>query len=278
MRALSLKKTPFLFVTLALLSGLALVAFLAAALAEKPRTSPVVAGAAESARRLSSLPPVILWAWERPEKLDNLDTRRVGVAFLARTLHLRGGSVVVRPRLQPLQVAPNASLVAVVRIESDKSEPPALSEEQRARTVEAIIALKEKPGVRAIQIDFDATTSERDFYRRLLFDVRRALPRDLALSITALASWCTHDDDWLRDLPVDEAVPMLFRMGADERQVLHHLQAGGGFRPPVCRSSLGVSTDEPFDFKHARPARLYVFHPRSWSSESVHQILERHPE
>jgi hypothetical protein len=275
MRARSFNKTPFLFVTLALLAGFALVAFLVAALAVRPRTSSSVG--AERARRLSSLPPVILWAWERPEKLDYLDTRRVGVAFLARTLHLRGESVVVRPRLQPLQVAPDASLVAVVRIESDKSEPPTLSEVQRARTVEAIVALKEKRAVRAIQIDFDATVSERDFYRQLLFDVRRALPGDLALSMTALASWCMHDD-WLRDLPVDEAVPMLFRMGADERQVRHQLRAGAGFRPPVCRASLGVSTDEPFAFELARPARLYVFHPRSWSSESVRQILERHPQ
>ena len=42
--------------------------------------------------------------------------------------------------------------------------------------------------------------------------VRRRLPRDLPLSMTALASWCAGDT-WIEALPVDEAVPMLSRWG-----------------------------------------------------------------
>lgn len=34
------------------------------------------------------LPPVILWAWERPEDLEFLNSQRFGVAFLAQTLTL----------------------------------------------------------------------------------------------------------------------------------------------------------------------------------------------
>jgi hypothetical protein len=45
-----------------------------------------------------------------------------------------------------------------------------------------------------IQIDFDATRSERGFYRALLNDLRARVPRSTAFSITALASLCIHDD------------------------------------------------------------------------------------
>src|SRR6185295_2701738 len=55
-----------------------------------------------SPSRLSELPATILWAWERPEKLDFIDPQKTGVAFLAKTIYLRGDRVVSRPRLQPL--------------------------------------------------------------------------------------------------------------------------------------------------------------------------------
>lgn len=41
------------------------------------------------------LPPVILWAWERPEDLEFLDTERFDVAFLAQTLILKGDAVIL---------------------------------------------------------------------------------------------------------------------------------------------------------------------------------------
>ena len=53
------------------------------------------------------LPPVILWAWERPENLEFLDSQRFGVAFLAQTLTLTADDVILSPRHQPLKVAPS---------------------------------------------------------------------------------------------------------------------------------------------------------------------------
>jgi hypothetical protein len=203
---------------------------------------------------LSNLPPVIVWAWERPEKLDFIDTDRVGVAFLAKTLRLTGDRVIARPRLQPLELAPGTKLIAVVRIESDH---PTLSATQLKQTVDHITNL---PVVSVVQIDFDATVSERDFYRAL---VREVKPRVPSLSITALASWCAGDN-WLSDLPIDEAVPMLFRMGVDKglRQ----------FDSAICRSSAGVATDELI----IPPAvdRLYIFNPNPWSRDSLNSALE----
>ena len=220
----------------------------------------------------AGLPRIVLWAWERPERLEFIDPRETGVAFLARTLFLRGSEVVVRPRLQPLQVAPGTSLIAVARIESDRAAPPELSAAQALQAARAIRDLAFKPGVIAIQIDFDAARSERAFYRALVSELRRELPAAVGLTITALASWCL-DDDWIADLPVDEAVPMLFRMGADDRHIRLRLKARDDFRPRICRESLGVATDEPVT---GLPAgrRVYLFHPRAWSADSFQQSIK----
>src|SRR5437870_8841 len=69
----------------------------------------------------SHFPPIVLWAWERPEDLRSLDTKRFAVAFLAQTLMLKDDEVIFNPRHQPLQVSPNTKLMAVTRIESQKA-------------------------------------------------------------------------------------------------------------------------------------------------------------
>lgn len=213
---------------------------------------------------LAALPPVIVWAWERPEKLDFINTDRIGVAFLAKTLRLQGDRVLSKPRLQPLELAPGTKLIAVVRIESDH---PGLSHTQLQQSVQEIAKLSALSNISAIQIDFDATVSERDFYRSLLSELRRQLPPSISLSITALASWCAGDQ-WLTDLPIDEAVPMLFRMGVDQRS----FQSGRQFAAPICQSAAGVSTDEPITAP--RVDRLYIFNPNSWSQNSLRNALE----
>lgn len=210
---------------------------------------------------LAKLPPVIVWAWERPEKLDFINTDQVGVAFLAKTIRLKGDTIISRPRLQPLDLAPGTKLIAVVRIESDH---PTLSSTQLQKTADEVANLAALSNISVVQIDFDATVSERDFYRALLREVK---PRVPSLSITALASWCAGDQ-WLTDLPIDEAVPMLFRMGPDKIQ----FQSGRPFAAEICQSSAGVSTDEPVI---APPVdRLYIFNPTSWSRESLNRALE----
>jgi len=222
--------------------------------------------------RLTQLPPVMLWAWERPSGLRFINPRETGVAFLARTIRLHSGEVEVRPRLQPLNLPVGASVVAVGRVETDARHKPELSLIQREKLAGAIAEMAKLPNVAHIQIDFDATQSERAFYREVIFDVRRRLPQSVSLSITALASWCTYDD-WLSDLPIDEAVPMLFRMAADGKQIARRLDAGDDFIAPLCRHSYGISTDEPRSgLSVAR--RLYVFNPDAWTEESVRAMVE----
>jgi len=223
--------------------------------------------------RMSRLPATVLWAWERPENLDFIDPQRVAVAYLDQTLTLAGDRVAVRPRLNPLRVPPGTSLVAVARIEPAPSRPPDLSSKQRAAAVDALVRMARGPSLTAIQIDFDARLSERPFYGQLLRDLRRAVPPSMLVSITALASWCM-EDDWIAGLPIDEAVPMLFRMGPAKRMVHIRLRSGRTFRPELCAASAGISTDEPLPAL-PRLARVYVFHPGPWSPSAYDEVTER---
>jgi hypothetical protein len=226
--------------------------------------------------RARATPQVTLWAWERPEDLRFLDSDNVGVAFLAGSVYLEQQPV-MHPRLQPLRVGEHTSVTAVVRLEPTKSTPTVFSDEYRTRLAEQIVRLSAAPQASSLQIDLDATRSQHDFYRALIGDVRRRLPASMPLSITALSSWCMGDD-WLSGLPIAEAVPMLFRMGADRADILQSLALGEDFREPLCRGSVGVSTDEPWPTPLSASLRgrhLYVFHPQAWTQQSFAAVQRR---
>jgi Protein of unknown function (DUF3142) len=190
---------------------------------------------------------------------------------LAGTVFLSGDAVSARPRFQPLLVPPGTALIEVVRIQVDHARPISLSVSQRVRTAKAIEHLAHGR-IATLQIDFDAARSQRRFYRDLLLDLRRGLPPSLPLSITAIASWCIHDN-WLATLPIDEAVPMLFRMGPDRERVRDYLAHGADFPLAVARASRGVATDETMP--NLPPVRrVYVFSPHGWSREQAARAIE----
>lgn len=229
-------------------------------------------GPAAAVTRSNQLPRVILWAWERPVDLRFINPGETGVAFLARTIQVTADEVVVRPRVQPLELPEGARVIAVARVETDSKRKPDFSEVQTEKLAAAVAEMAQLPNVSGIQIDFDATRSERSFYRDVIFAVRQRVPTTVGLSITALASWCT-DDDWISDLPIDEAVPMLFRMGPDRVTIRKRVTVGEEFPARPCRNSYGVSTDEPLQNLSATK-RLYVFNPDSWTETTVRAIMD----
>jgi hypothetical protein len=215
---------------------------------------------------MDRLPRLVLWAWERPVDLRALRPG-VGVAFLAQTITASARASVVSPRRQPLLVAPSTPLMAVTRIETPGGDAAI---EQVGEMARAIASTMKLPRVTAVQVDFDAALSQRAMYRQLLHAVRRELPPGTPLSITALASWCMQDD-WLGDLPIDEAVPMLFRMGPSEPVrdgVAERLRA------PACRGAIGTSLDEPLAISR-RPERRYVFNPQPWTPRTIAEAMQR---
>lgn len=215
--------------------------------------------ATAESKNLDSFPPVILWAWERPEDLRFLDNQRFAVAFLAQTIQLSGDKILHSPRQQPLKVSPDTKLIAVTRIKTLKKPLPAtLSNAQSEAIIQRVLQTATLKNISAIQLDFDAKVSERAFYRQLLTNLRSRLPANLPLSITALASFCIGDG-WIDGLPVDEAVPMIFRMGEDSKRVRRFLSDGNDFPIALCRHSYGIATDEPLPDNFAKLRRIYLF-------------------
>lgn len=243
----------------------AAIASIVAALAA---TSPSYAPPHHSS--MDGLPRLFLWAWERPEDLRDLDSG-IGVAFLAQTITIAGSQLRVAPRRQPLRVAPTTNLIAVTRIEISESgvtlERPSIEAMSTA-----IAATARLPRVAAVQIDFDATASERVFYRELIQRLRDRMPSSVPISITALASWCAGDD-WLGGLPIDEAVPMLFRMGA-VNEPFRRIAGARDLAAPPCRGAVGTSLDEPIDTR-SNGRRIYVFNPRPWTESTLFQARKR---
>ena len=215
-----------------------------------------------SPSRMDSRPRWTLWAWERREDLHSLDTRKFAVAYLDKTISI-GRGVRSQPRRDPVVFSASSTHMPVIRIETKGDS--LLDDQNRAEVVSAIAASAQEPGISALQIDFDATRSERPCYRKLLLEVRREMPAGLPLSITALASWCSWDD-WIGDLPVDEAVPMLFRMEPDRRRAPSNVD-DFRIREPICKTSVGVSTTEPWPPDLAGK-RIYVFADNGWRKDS----------
>jgi hypothetical protein len=214
--------------------------------------------------RMAGLPSVLLWAWERPEDLRFAPRLGVGIAVLDRTITVRGARIETALRRQRVLLDPATPVVAVVRVEADHEAAQAADP---ALVAAAIAAASQRPGIRAVQVDFDATVSQRAFYAAILSDVRRRLPRDLPLSMTALASWCAGDQ-WLDELPVDEAVPMLFEMGPDRFAIAGRVHQDAPFGDGRCAQAIGVSTREPLG-RVPLAARAYVFTYEPWTIETA---------
>jgi len=207
---------------------------------------------------MQKLPQVTLWVWERPENLSSIDPSMTAIATLERTLVL-GRTMSIVPRRQFYIYPSQARRIAVVRIEA----PGTIAAGLEPAVTDAVVDAA-GPGVAALQIDFDARESQRGFYADLLHDVRRRMPREMPLSMTALASWCSNDD-WIAALPVDEAVPMFFRMEPGRRSARPDIPELR-IREPLCVSSIGISTREPVSASLAGK-RVYIFPDAGWHQD-----------
>ncbi|HMT09146.1 MAG TPA: hypothetical protein PKA82_14170, partial [Pyrinomonadaceae bacterium] len=250
----------------------------------------------------TEMPRKIIWAWERPEDLRFLDPKLYGVAFLAQTITLEQDRVDVRKRRQPLEIADGTYVIAVTRIETVKEygKQPTKTPEMADRIAELVMTTLDRRDVRGVQIDFDAVASERAFYRMIMKRLAESLiakeksddakhkeaiaaedaksehpdhsyPASVRLTMTSLASWCTGDA-WFNDFPVDEAVPMVFEMGADSDKIKRYLANGNDWTEPLCRASYGLSLEEGrFDgMKDGR--RMYYFSNKPWKASDLEII------
>ena len=213
--------------------------------------------------------PLVLWAWERPEDL-RFAGDGVAVAVLAGTVLLSGEDAVARPRLQPARVSPAQTVIGTVHVEIDRRRPLAWTAAQRGTAAAAILSLMANPRFGELQVDFEVRASERGVLLDVLRDVRAGLPPGRMLSMTALASWC-DTERWLGEAPVDDVVPMLFRMGPGGAALQRRLAAGGAFGDPHCGRSLGVAVDTPLAGLPDR-RRIFLFDPAPWTQADLTAI------
>lgn len=206
-------------------------------------------------------PRFVLWAWERPEDLRFAGSE-AEVAVQTGFVEISGNGFQSRGRRFALKAA-RPPATALVHVQIDHRRPLEWTPLLRARVGAAVLHHARAVPADRVQVDFEVRASERAVLLELLRDVRRGLPRGTHLSMTALASWC-DTETWLEAAPVDEIVPMLFRMDRGGEPLKKRLAAGGDFRNPRCRAALGIATDSPI--VRAPPGRrVYLFNPRSWT-------------
>lgn len=228
-----------------------------------------------------ALPNKVLWAWQRAENLSFIDPGEFAVAYMACRAVLTGDEVRFEWRNQPLRVPEGTLLIPTIRIDVERRQPCAFSQSQLKRLTHAMMIVARRPRSPQIQIDFDALYTEREFYRQLIDDIAVRLPDGVKLSITSLASWCLFDD-WIRNLPVHESVPMMFSLGRERAKVLNYFRQGADFRTLRCCRSLGLSLEEPdvnrlmipLIRRRTIPCRVYVFTKTAWNAKKVKAVQE----
>jgi len=249
MAVMPLRPVPVL-APLLLLTGLAVVLTMGArAHAPAQRAAP------------AGWPALFAWTWNRNEDLRFLPPG-AGVAAVRISIELEGSRVRTRAN-NGTWVAPAAAFVLpVVHVDAFERWHPVLDAQQEDALVATIVAVGKGSPSGALQVDFEALPSQRQFYRRVLTRVRAALP-SAWISITALASWCL-DDRWTAGLPVDDVVAMAFRLGRDGPVNSHYISALERWPAANC-SSTGIATDEPGLRPPAHRA-LFLFSPRPWTA------------
>lgn len=227
-------------------------------------------------------PQVVFWSWYHD---DDLRAAPGAVASLTNRIQVDGMVVKDTPRLNRLRLKPHSARIAVVRI--DVKALPA-KEKQGVLVnslVERILAstVRGRGALSGLQIDYDATFDQRQFYIDLLKCLRQRMPRGLPLSITALASWCMADQ-WLSqshlEKQVEFFVPMLFTMGDGRQSALSYLSKYGLKSPggPLC---VGFSLDDPEPLqvmikggKFGQVACVYFFCSKPWNQDRVTRALQ----
>ena len=163
-------------------------------------------------------------------------------------------------------------MIPVVHVDASWRAPPALDDAQAAIIVDQVLQATQRTNSQVVQLDFEVRRSQRPFLAAVIKSIRARLPRDKALSMTALASWCAGDY-WLAHLPADEIVPMAFRMARDDKQIRNFLAQHGRFQRERCKDAIGTSTDEPV--LGIRASRRYFFSPVPWTQTAWQQLNER---
>ena len=209
----------------------------------------------------------VAWIW--PASNGPAGVREAAVLLETLVIHAEG--VERMPRMQALALPAGVRLLPVLHVEAAADAPDAFSPAQVDAIVAAFLrhAGEADAGAGMLQLDFEAPRRERAAYEALVARVRAALPARTRLSVTALAHWCI-ESDWLDRLPVDEVVPMLYRLGPNAARWRGYWLRDDAALAARCRGpALGFATREPPAASLlARTPRPYWFDESAWSNVS----------
>lgn len=219
-----------------------------------------------------------LWSWESNDDLRFVDAP-VRIAKYQGTIILGRNTARLMRRRNTLRMPPQAIHFPVYRIELAHTDEPA-TQDAFMVAKEIILAELKRQAAPNLQIDFDAKQNDRPAYLRFLNDLRKAIPKDCKLSITALASWCLKDK-WLQSASIDETVAMLFSMGKGKSEALSALantplNSGGS-----STQAIGISINEEtanarikqMGFLSVSKFPIYAFSSTGWTKERYEKLL-----
>ena len=200
-------------------------------------------------------PKEFWWYWDRPAEQLPTPAPGVGAAILVTHVIFSGQGYTLQPRRSALRLPQGTVTMPVIHVEVDPALPFAANAAQSNALREAVLEAVLRGSSAWVQLDFEARQSQREFWRTSVHGIKAALPSSVKLSVTALASWC-YQDRWIGDAPVDEIVPMYFRLNRARHDYL--VRSAAGVSEPRCASAHGVADDEP-NWTAALPGRRYLF-------------------
>jgi hypothetical protein len=232
-------------------------------------------GRASHSETFASIERGVAWIWPDSNgpraASDAAPPPYLEAAVLSESLVLRAAGVEHGGRTQALVLPHGVRLLPVIHVEAAADAPAALTPVQRAAVLAAVRrqAGTAAAGAGLLQLDFEAPPRQREAYVRLVGDIREALPANVRLSVTALAHWCVQGD-WLDRLPVDEVVPMLYRLGPQAASWRQRFERADAQLARRCRGpALGFATNDlPPARLLARITRPYWFDEAAWSNPS----------
>lgn len=202
-----------------------------------------------------SSPREFWWYWDRPAEQLPAPPPGIGAAVVVTHVILSGERFVRQRRRSALRLPEGVATMPVIHVEVDPALPFAGNTAQSDGLREAVLDVVRRGASPWVQLDFEARRSQREFWLAAVQQIKTALPSGVRLSVTALASWC-YEDRWLGNAPVDEIVPMYFRLRGARQDYI--LRSAAGVTEPRCATAYGVADDEP-EWPVALSGRRYVF-------------------
>lgn len=221
------------------------------------------------------VPKIMYWAWEAPQDLSTIDPINSGIAELAASIYIKGTDPYYYLRHQPLRAPHHIYRIAVIHIEARAQWHPVFNSKLVKSIAEKIQIIYQKKPYSGLQIDFEVLHGQRSFYYNLLREIRQLMGKNLFISITGLASWCTSDG-WIgkEKLPVDLVVPMYFSISNELRQrqaFISRFPNSIKRLAPECQSAIGLATFEEWQIPLRAQVPVFVFTKGSWTQKNLNQ-------